>query len=138
MLYHLGRDQPAAQIGIATTDIAATPPGGRTVSQVWLIIALSALHITTLTLMWQSGRWRGRADRHRNAADGWAAASVATRGLREVYQSEDLQTAKHAALKAAVRSLHQSHTAEEIAAETGAQVELVDMLILDDADLAGP
>ena len=103
----------------------------------WLWVGLLVtLHVAGLAGMWWSGRYRGRADRSAAAAAGWAAAATLTSGLAAVWDSDDLETAKVAALKAATRSLHPTMTAEQIAAECGAPVALIDKLLLDDKDLA--
>lgn len=100
-----------------------------------MVVAL-VLQAASLAGMWWAGRNRGRADRHAAALDGWDAADSLLGGIAAVWDSDDLESAKIAALKAATRSLHRDMTAEQIASKCGAPVALVDKLLLDDRDLA--
>lgn len=94
------------------------------------------LHLAGLASMWWAGRIRGRRDSLDAALDGWDAADALLGGIAAVWDSEDLESAQIAALKAATRSMHRTMTAEQILELTGAPVALVDKLLLDDKDLA--
>ena len=106
----------------------------------WLLSILAAItYGVALWAMWWSGRHRGRADRSRNAAEAWAAATngwetakTAYCGLKGVIASDNIDTAKAVAIKAAVKSMHTIATADEIAADTGAPLAFIDKILLED------